>query len=95
MGDVKIKENWGIEETKGNMFTAAVLKSGVRSVIALLAIVWAGAFLWEVTFATAEELSKVAEYVVGFVTGSIVSVVIGFYFGGVHAKEQAGSKKEE
>lgn len=57
-----------------------------RAVYSVLVSVWAGAYLWQVTFSPAKEVSKHAEFIIGFILGTLIATVVGFYYGGNDAK---------
>jgi hypothetical protein len=44
--------------------------------------VWVGMYLWQVTFSPPDKISKFAEFIIGFVLGTLISTLINFYFGG-------------
>ena len=58
-----------------------------RSVFALMAFLLGMGLLYAVIFYEPAGNSKLAEYIVGFITGSMLSSVIGFYFGATDKKE--------
>jgi len=49
--------------------------------LSVYVITGAGAFLWTVAFTPQKELNETTNYIVGFVTGSIVGVIITYLFG--------------
>jgi len=53
-----------------------------RATFALLVSLWTGAYLWCVTFSKEGEVSKYAEFIIGFVLGTLIATLINFYFGG-------------
>lgn len=53
-----------------------------RALFTILVSLWTGAYLWNVTFSKAEEVSKYAEFIIGFVLGTLIATLINFYFGG-------------
>lgn len=59
-----------------------------RGVFALLVSVWTGAYLWNVTFSGEGEVSKYAEFIIGFVLGTLIATLINFYFGGSENAEK-------
>lgn len=67
----------------------------VRSAIAFFAIIWGGAFLWKATFTAADKMSSVAEFIIGFVTASVVGIIMTFYFGSSDKPEPKEATIEE
>lgn len=53
-----------------------------RAVYTLMVSIWVGMYLWQVTFSPADKISKFAEFIIGFVLGTLISTLINFYFGG-------------
>ena len=88
--EVKVKR---VENFK--LLTAPLFRIGVRSIIAIAAIIWTGWFLSEATFAPPEKISVVGKLIVGFITGSVVSVIINFYFGSSQKTEDKSIEKDK
>lgn len=59
-----------------------------RAVYCYSVSVWVGAYLWNVTFAEPGEVSKYAEFIIGFVLGTLIATLINFYFGGSENAEK-------
>lgn len=53
-----------------------------RAIYTLMVSIWVGMYLWQVTFTEADKISKFAEFIIGFVLGTLISTLINFYFGG-------------
>lgn len=67
-------------EIKEGKISSIVTKTQIQSIIAVMAMAWGLAFLWKASF-TSDPLTDLAEFITGFVTASLIGVVIGFYFG--------------
>ena len=53
-----------------------------RAFLAFFMMAGSGFILWHAAFAKEEMLNEHTGVIVGFITGSAISAVIGFYFGG-------------
>jgi len=62
-----------------------------RAFLAFFMVSGSGFILWHAAFAKKEMLSEHAGVIVGFITGSAIAAVIGFYFGG---QDRQKEKKE-
>lgn len=58
-----------------------------RASYTLLVSIWVGIYLWNVTFAEEGAVSEFAEFIVGFVLGTLIATLINFYFGGNEDEE--------
>jgi hypothetical protein len=67
-----------------------VTKTRIRSILAILYTLWAGAYMWKYSFTMPESMNPDAKFIAGFVTGTLVAAIISFYFGGTEEP-----KKEE
>lgn len=70
-------------------------KKIVRSIIALICLVWSGMFLWQYSFTVAEKMNPDAKFVAGFVTGTLVTLIISFYFGSSEKEDSATEDKQK
>jgi hypothetical protein len=59
----------------------ALMRTRIRSLLAIVVTMWAGAYLWQYTFTIADKMNTDAKFIAGFVTGSVVATIINFYFG--------------
>jgi len=82
-----------VEELK--RIGSPIMKTRIRSVIAILVIVWAGLYLWKYSFTRIELINSDAKFIAGFVTGTMVATIIGFYFGSSEKKEVEDNNVEE
>jgi len=55
-------------------------------------ITGAGAFLWKAAFAAPKEVNETTNYIVGFVTGSMVSVIITYLYGSSKSSAEKDKK---
>lgn len=53
-----------------------------RALYCLIVSMWVGAYIWNVTFSKSSDMSKYAEFILGFVLGTLMATLINFYFGG-------------
>lgn len=65
-----------------NPFSKDDFRVVFRAVYTLLVSIWTGLYLWKVTFTSSSEVSKLAEFIIGFVLGTLIATLINFYFGG-------------
>lgn len=63
-------------------FHANNFKVIFRAVYTILVSVWTGAYLWHVTFSKPNEVAKYAEFIIGFILGTLIATLINFYYGG-------------
>jgi hypothetical protein len=62
--------------------TSNMFRSAYRMFLATLVVSGAGAFLWNVAFLAKTKGNQHTGVIVGFVTATALSAIIGFYFGG-------------
>ena len=51
-----------------------------------------GAFLWKAAFTPQKDLNETTNYIVGFVTGSIVGVIVTYLFGNSRSSDEKDKK---
>ena len=82
----------GMKITESSMLEITnALRVIFRAFLAFFMMTGSGIILWYAAFAKKEMLNEHTGVIVGFITGSAIAAVIGFYFGG---QDRQKDKKE-
>ena len=60
---------------------SALIRVWFRALLSVVLTVGGGLFLYRVAFAPADTLSKSAEVIVAFITGSVLTTIVQYYWG--------------
>lgn len=66
-----------------------------RAFIAVLLLAGGGAFLWKAAFIQKALINENTNFIVGFVTASVIGVAVSYYFGGQDRANKVPPKDEE